>query len=152
MKTISAVVVWFAVITTIAVLFASCGTSGHACDAYGQVDTEERIQYLVLISITGARKYLAPFLLYKLMIMKKLEELELKREHYQTQLEELHFNEPSESWYKIRRSELEFQIANMDEAIEDEKESLRQERVIGNVFIIVLYALVVTGLGILIFM
>jgi hypothetical protein len=86
------------------------------------------------------------------MIMKKLEELELKREHYQTQLEELHFNEPSESWYKIRRSELEFQIANMDEALEDEKESLRQERVIGNVFIIVLYALVVTGLGILIFM
>jgi hypothetical protein len=43
MKTISAVVVWFAVITTIAILFASCGTSGHACDAYGQVDTEERI-------------------------------------------------------------------------------------------------------------
>lgn len=43
MKTMSAIVVWFAVVITVAVLFASCGTSGHACDAYGQVDTEERI-------------------------------------------------------------------------------------------------------------
>ncbi len=84
--------------------------------------------------------------------MKKLEELESKREHYQTQLEELHFNEPSESWYKIRRSELEFQIANMDEAIEDEKELLRQKTAIDNALIVALWALVVTGLTILIFM
>ena len=39
MKTMSAVVVWFAVVVTVAVLFASCGTSGHACDAYGQAKT-----------------------------------------------------------------------------------------------------------------
>lgn len=44
MKTISAVVVWFAVVITVAVLFASCGSTKRAgCDAYGQVDTEEKI-------------------------------------------------------------------------------------------------------------
>jgi hypothetical protein len=44
MKTISAVVVWFAVVITVAVLFASCGSTKTAgCDAYGQVDTEEKI-------------------------------------------------------------------------------------------------------------
>lgn len=43
MKTSAVIILWFAAVTTIAILFASCGTSGHACDAYGQVDTEERI-------------------------------------------------------------------------------------------------------------
>ena len=152
MKTSAVIILWFTAVTTIAILFASCGTSNHACDAYGQVDTEEKIQYSVLISITGARKHLAPFLLSKIMIVNNLEELELKRDKYQTELEELHVYEPSESWYKIRRSELEFQIANLDEAIEDQKESLRQERVMSNAFIVVLYAMVVIGLGILIFM
>lgn len=84
--------------------------------------------------------------------MNKLEELELKRERYQAELEELHMHEPSEIWYKIRRAEIEFQIYHLDEFIEDEKESLRQERIMSNIFIGVLYAAVVTGLGILIFM
>ena len=44
MKTISAVVVWFAVVITVAILFASCGSTKRAgCDAYGQVNTEEKI-------------------------------------------------------------------------------------------------------------
>jgi len=43
MKTLSIIILWFSVVTTIAVLFASCGTSNHACDAYGQVETESRI-------------------------------------------------------------------------------------------------------------
>jgi len=83
--------------------------------------------------------------------MTKLEELELKREQYQNELEELHIHEPSETWYKIRREELELYIYHIEEAIEDEKEALREKRNMGTLFIIVLYALVVIGLGILIF-
>jgi hypothetical protein len=43
MKTSAVIILWFTAVTTIAILFASCGTSNHACDAYGQVDTEEKI-------------------------------------------------------------------------------------------------------------
>jgi predicted Zn-dependent protease len=68
------------------------------------------------------------------------------------ELEELHLAEPSEYWYKIRRADLELHIYQLEEAIEDQKESLRQERVMSNAFIVVLYAMVVIGLGILIFM
>ena len=39
----SVIVLWFTIVTTIAILFASCGTSNHACDAYGQVETEKKI-------------------------------------------------------------------------------------------------------------
>jgi hypothetical protein len=84
--------------------------------------------------------------------MEKLKELELKRDQYQTELEELHVYEPSESWYKTRRNELELLIYHVEEAIEDQKESLRQERVMSNIFITVLYTMIVIGLGILIFM
>lgn len=43
MKTSAVIILWFTVVTTIAILFASCGTSNHACDAYGQAETEEKI-------------------------------------------------------------------------------------------------------------
>lgn len=84
--------------------------------------------------------------------MNKLEELEERKQKCQTELEELHLIELSEYWYKIRRADLELHICNLEEAIEAEKEVLREKTAADNAFIIVLYAIVVTGLGILIFM
>lgn len=81
-----------------------------------------------------------------------LKELENKRDMYQAELEELHIYEPSEDWYKTRRNQLEYQIACIEEAIEDEKESIRQNNNVNTAFLVVLYTLVVLGLGILIFM
>ena len=86
------------------------------------------------------------------MIMNRIEELENKRDKYQTELEELHIYEPSEEWYKTRRNQLEYMIACVDEAIEDEKESIRQNNNVSTAFLVVLYSMVVIGLGILIFM
>ena len=81
-----------------------------------------------------------------------LEELEQEKAKCQLNLEELHIYEPSEEWYKMRREELEYQIACIEEAIETEKESIRENNNVSTAFLIVLYALVVTGLSILIFM
>lgn len=80
-----------------------------------------------------------------------LEELENKRDRYQTELEELHIYEPSEEWYKTRRNQLEFQIACIDEAIEDEKKSLKENSNVSMLFLVILYSVVVVGLAILIF-
>ena len=84
--------------------------------------------------------------------MSRLEELENKRDKYQIELEELHIYEPSEDWYKTRRNQLEYMIACVDEAIEDEKESVRQNNNVSTTFLVVLYFMVAIGLGILIFM
>ena len=84
--------------------------------------------------------------------MNRIEELENKRDKYQTELEELHIYEPSEEWYKTRRNQLEYMIACVDEAIEDEKESIRQNNNVSTAFLVVLYSMVAIGLGILIFM
>jgi hypothetical protein len=84
------------------------------------------------------------------MIMSRLEELEQERERCQQALEELHIYEPNEEWYKVRRHELEFNIACIEDCIEDEKELLRQKTAIDNALIVALWALVVTGLIILI--
>ena len=43
MRTSIVIILWFVAVTTIAIVFASCGTSKSGCDAYGQVNTEERI-------------------------------------------------------------------------------------------------------------
>lgn len=86
------------------------------------------------------------------MIISRLKELEEERAKCQLHLEELHIYEPSEEWYKMRREELEYQIACIEEAIEAEKESIRENNNVSAAFLVVLYALVVTGLSILIFM
>jgi hypothetical protein len=52
----------------------------------------------------------------------------------------------------MRREELEYQIACIEEAIEAEKESIRENNNVSAAFLVVLYALVITGLSILIFM
>lgn len=81
-----------------------------------------------------------------------LEELEQERAKCQLHLEQLHIYEPSEEWYKIRREELEYQIACIEDAIETEKKSLREETNVSTAFLVVLYTMVVLGLTILIFM
>lgn len=86
------------------------------------------------------------------MIMSRLEELEQERARCQQELEELHIYEPSEEWYKTRRHELEYTIACIEDCIEDEKDSIRENNNVSTAFLVVLYALVVTGLSILIFM
>ena len=86
------------------------------------------------------------------MIISRLKELEEERAKCQICLEELHIYEPSEEWYKMRREELEYQIACIEEAIEAEKESIRENNNVSAAFLVVLYALVITGLSILIFM
>jgi hypothetical protein len=44
MKTLSLIILWFSVVTTVAILFASCSTTKKAtCPAYGQVETEEKV-------------------------------------------------------------------------------------------------------------
>lgn len=50
---------------------------------------------------------------------RKLRELQVKREGYVTELEDLHINEPSEKWYKARRYELESYIVMIDDAIDE---------------------------------
>jgi hypothetical protein len=86
------------------------------------------------------------------MIISRLKELEEERAKCQLHLEQLHIYEPSEEWYKMRREELEYQIACIEEAIEAEKESIRENNNVSAAFLVVLYALVITGLSILIFM
>jgi cob(I)alamin adenosyltransferase len=53
--------------------------------------------------------------------MKKLQQ---KLEALQNELYDLHFTEPSSEVYKQRRSDLEFQIFIIEEAIEHEKKML----------------------------
>ena len=84
--------------------------------------------------------------------MSRLEELEQERARCQQELEELHIYEPSEEWYKTKRHELEYTIACIEDSIEDEKASLREDDNVSTAFLVVLYTMVVVGLTILIFM
>ena len=78
------------------------------------------------------------------MSMRKLIE---RKEYLQDELYMLHFSEPSPEMYKQRRSELEYQIACLEEQIEFE-EKLKPFRVTLMVFValatlMLLYTLVV---------
>jgi hypothetical protein len=85
------------------------------------------------------------------MIMSKIEDLEFERARCQQELEELHIYEPSEDWYKTRRHDLEYTIACIDEAIEEEMALLREDDNDAMRLAILLLAIIVMGLGILIF-
>ena len=50
---------------------------------------------------------------------KTITELKEKRDWYINELENLHIYEPSEEWYKLRRSELEYQIASLEELLDE---------------------------------
>lgn len=84
--------------------------------------------------------------------MSRLKDLQEEKAKYQLELEELHIYEPNMDWYKARREYLEYQIACIEEVIEDELASIRENNNVSLLFLIVLWAMVLTGLGILIFM
>ena len=84
--------------------------------------------------------------------MNKVEQLEQEIHEYQQQIEELHIYEPNEFWYKQERERLEYLIASLEDEIERELRVNKEEANVSMIFLIVLYALVVIGLGILIFM
>lgn len=84
--------------------------------------------------------------------MNKVEQLEKEIHDYQKQIEELHIYEPDEFWYKQERERLEYLIASLEGEIERELRVNKEEANVSMIFLIVLYALVVIGLGILIFM
>jgi hypothetical protein len=86
------------------------------------------------------------------MIMNKVEQLEQEIHEYQQQIEELHIYEPNEFWYKQERERLEYLIASLEDEIKRELRVNKEEANVSMIFLIVLYALVVIGLGILIFM
>lgn len=50
---------------------------------------------------------------------KTITELKEKRDWYINELEELHIHEPSEEYYMLRRSDLEFQIASLEEILDE---------------------------------
>lgn len=57
--------------------------------------------------------------------MSRLAELKEKRDHYYQELEDLHLYEPSEQWYKMRRYEIESQIAFIEDAIDELEKELK---------------------------
>ncbi len=52
-------------------------------------------------------------------MQKTITELKEKRDWFNNELEDLHIHEPSEEWYKLRRSELEHQIACLEELLDE---------------------------------
>ena len=73
----------------------------------------------------------------------KLKKLKRKLEEAQQELYDLHLDEPSEVYYKNRRSELEYAIAALEDEIEFEKKMLP--------FQIALIAFVVISLGMFVY-
>ncbi len=58
----------------------------------------------------------------------RLKELKDKHAFYQGELDDLHMVEPSEIYYKMRRYELESQIAMIEDAIDDIEHTERMMR------------------------
>jgi ribonuclease BN (tRNA processing enzyme) len=59
--------------------------------------------------------------------MSDLDKLIKLRAQYENELEELHIYEPSIEWYRVKRFELEWKIASVEEAIDTlEKEMNRR--------------------------
>ena len=83
--------------------------------------------------------------------MSRVEKLELEKYNYQKQIEELHIYEPDEIWYMQERERLEYLIACIEDEIERELRINEEEANVSMAFLIALYALVITGLAILIF-
>ena len=78
---------------------------------------------------------------------RKIRDLKERRDLYQIELEDLHMSEPSETWYKINRHELESKIA----MIEDLIDSLEQEQIMMRPFFWTLVGFVVVAVGLLIY-
>jgi hypothetical protein len=77
----------------------------------------------------------------------KLKQLYETRDYYQMELEDLHMSEPSETWYKINKHELETKIA----MIEDTIDCLEQEQKMMRPFFWTLVGFVIISVGLLIY-
>jgi hypothetical protein len=53
------------------------------------------------------------------MTPQKIENLKKRIHCYNSELEDLHINEPSEKWYKMRKSEIEHEIASLELEIDE---------------------------------
>lgn len=80
-------------------------------------------------------------------ISTRLKQLQEKRDYYQMELEDLHMTEPSETWYKINRHELESKIV----MIEDQIHNLQQEQKMMRPFFWTLVGFVIVSVGLLIY-
>ena len=79
--------------------------------------------------------------------MSEIEKLKEKRDIYYQELEDLHLYEPSQEWYKMRRYELESQIAFIEDAIDQ----LEKEVPIStHLKVIMLAAVIIVGIAVLI--
>ncbi len=75
--------------------------------------------------------------------MSEIEKLKEKRDYYYQELEDLHLYEPGEQWYKMRRYEIESQIAFIEDAIDQ----LEREKVSisTHLKVIMLAAVIIVG-------
>ena len=80
--------------------------------------------------------------------MSEIEKLKEKRDYYYQELEDLHLYEPSEEWYKMRRYEVESQIAFIEDAIDQ----LEREKVSisTHLKVIMLATVIIVGTAVLI--
>jgi hypothetical protein len=74
--------------------------------------------------------------------MTTLKKLKHTQERYKSELYELHLYEPSPEYYKMRREELEYNIAVIEDAIDIEKKMIPMK--------IMLYSFVVIAISLLI--
>jgi hypothetical protein len=80
-------------------------------------------------------------------ISSRITELKEKRDYYQMEIDNLHMAEPHESYYKMRRYELESQIVFIEEAIED----LEREQQFMRPFFWTTVGFIVIALGMLVY-
>jgi hypothetical protein len=80
-------------------------------------------------------------------IGRRLKQLCEKRDLYQMELEDMHMSEPSETWYKANRHELETKIAMIEDAIDN----LKQEQKMMRPFFWTTVAFVIISMGLLIY-
>jgi hypothetical protein len=75
---------------------------------------------------------------------KIITELKEKRDYHIEELEDLHRYEPSEEYYKLRRNELEYQIACLEMAIDElmTQSSLKKNQVKRLIATVLLVAIV----------
>lgn len=77
----------------------------------------------------------------------KLKQLKERRDLYQMALEDLHMSEPSETWYKINRDDLESKIVMIENTIYDMEQNQKMMRP----FIWTTIGFIVVSIGLLIY-
>lgn len=77
---------------------------------------------------------------------KAIQELKEKVAWYKQQLEELHMVETSEDWYKLRRFEIESQIAMLEDALDELVHQRKVNKDVERGLIVVGFSAIVLGL------